>query len=151
IVRLRNGEVCYWPNLGYGNFGAKVSMDNAPVFDHPEQFNPAFIELADIDGSGTTDIGYLGKKEFTFWLNQNGNKFSPEPKVIEAFPEISNQAKVSVMDLLGNGMACIVWNCDLPFYQRQPLKYIDLLNSKKPHILIGYKNNLGKEVEVEYK
>ncbi len=26
-VRLRNGEVCYGPNLGYGRFGAGVTMD----------------------------------------------------------------------------------------------------------------------------
>lgn len=32
IVRIRNGEVCYWTNLGYGRFGAKVT-DNAPWFD----------------------------------------------------------------------------------------------------------------------
>ena len=30
IVRVRNGEICYWPNLGYGRFGAKVTMDRAP-------------------------------------------------------------------------------------------------------------------------
>jgi len=30
IVRIRNGEVCYWPNLGYGHFGAKVTMAQAP-------------------------------------------------------------------------------------------------------------------------
>ena len=30
ILRIRNGEVCYWPNLGYGKFGAKVALDNAP-------------------------------------------------------------------------------------------------------------------------
>ncbi len=35
LVRIRNGEVCYWPNLGYGRFGAKVTMDNAPWFDRP--------------------------------------------------------------------------------------------------------------------
>ncbi len=23
----RNGELCYGPNLGYGRFGAKVTMD----------------------------------------------------------------------------------------------------------------------------
>ncbi|HWR25414.1 MAG TPA: hypothetical protein VN278_04175, partial [Methanosarcina sp.] len=23
LVRVRNGEVCYWPNLGYCRFGAK--------------------------------------------------------------------------------------------------------------------------------
>jgi hypothetical protein len=27
LVRVRNGEVCYWPNLGYARFGAKVVMD----------------------------------------------------------------------------------------------------------------------------
>ena len=31
IVRIRNGEVCYWPNRGYGRFGAKVTMDRLAV------------------------------------------------------------------------------------------------------------------------
>jgi len=39
LVRIRNGEVCYWPNLGYGCFGAKVTMDNAPWFDYPDMFD----------------------------------------------------------------------------------------------------------------
>ncbi len=39
LVRIRNGEICYWPNLGYGRFGAKVSMDDAPWFDAPDQFD----------------------------------------------------------------------------------------------------------------
>ena len=33
LVRIRNGEVCYWPNLGYGRFGTKVTMH--PVSTHP--------------------------------------------------------------------------------------------------------------------
>ena len=33
IVRIRNGEISYWPNQGYGEFGAKITMDNAPLFD----------------------------------------------------------------------------------------------------------------------
>ena len=47
IVRVRNGEVCYWPNLGYGRFGAKVTMDNAPWFDAPDQFDQRRIRLAE--------------------------------------------------------------------------------------------------------
>ena len=39
ILRVRNGEVCYWVNLGYGNFGSKIAMDNVQRFDHPEQFD----------------------------------------------------------------------------------------------------------------
>ena len=41
LVRIRNGEVCYWPNLGYGRFGAKVTMDHAPWFDAPDHVRPA--------------------------------------------------------------------------------------------------------------
>jgi hypothetical protein len=63
IVRIRNGEVCYWPNMGYGKFGAKVNMSNAPVFDAPDQFNPEFIHLADVSGTGATDILYTGKNK----------------------------------------------------------------------------------------
>src|SRR5262249_39830587 len=60
LVRVRNGEVCYWPNLGYGRFGPKVAMDNAPWFDFPDQFDQRRIRLADIDGSGNIDFIYFG-------------------------------------------------------------------------------------------
>lgn len=150
LVRIRNGEVCYWPNLGYGRFGAKVGMDNAPQFDHPEAFNPAYLELTDLDGSGTTDVVYLGKNKFSCWLNLSGNRFSTLPFEIPAFPEMHNLAKVSVIDLLGNGVACIVWSSPLAKDSPSPLRYIDLMNSKKPHLMIGYRNNLGKQVSLEY-
>jgi len=150
IVRIRNGEVCYWPNLGYGKFGSKVALDNSPVFDRPDAFNPAYLRLADIDGSGTSDIIYLAKNKFTCWKNLSGNRFASIPFEITAFPEIHSQAKITVTDLLGNGIACIVWSCPLSKDANSPLKYIDLMNSKKPHIMVSYKNNLGKEVSLEY-
>jgi hypothetical protein len=59
LVRIRNGEVCYWPNLGYGRFGSKVTMDNSPWFESPDMFDQSRIRLADIDGSGVTDIIYI--------------------------------------------------------------------------------------------
>ena len=76
LVRIRNGEVCYWPNLGYGRFGAKVTMDNAPWFDNPDQFDQKRIRLADIDGSGTTDIIYLHRDGVRLYFNQSGNSWS---------------------------------------------------------------------------
>ena len=127
IVRIRNGEVCYWPNMGYGRFGRKVAMDIAPVFDHQDAFDPAYLRLADIDGSGTTDIIYLGKNKFSCWMNLSGNTFSNKPFEIESFPEIHNQAKITVTDLLGNGVACIVWSSRLAKDTQSPLKYIDLM------------------------
>ena len=150
IVRIRNGEVCYWPNMGYARFGTKVRMDNSPVFDQPDAFNPAYIKLADIDGSGTTDIIYLGRKKFTCWNNLSGNRFSVSPFEIDNFPEIHSQAYLNIIDLLGNGMSCIVWSSMLPKDANAPLKYIDPMNSRKPHIMVSFKNNLGKEVSLEY-
>ena len=150
IVRIRNGEVCYWPNLGYGKFDSKVGMDNAPLFDHPDAYNPSYIRIADIDGSGTPDIIYLGRNTFRCWMNLSGNAFSQEPFEIDAFPDIDNQANITVADLLGNGVACIVWSSALSKDAQQPLRYIDLMHSKKPHVMIGYQNNLGKEVHFTY-
>jgi len=150
IVRIRYNSVCYWPNLGYGKFGAKVAMDNAPLFDYSDSFNPDFLRLADIDGSGTTDIIYLGKNSFICWMNHSGNRFATVPFEIDAFPDLHNHAKITVTDLLGNGVACIVWSSNLPKDAYSPLRYIDLMNSKKPHIMASYKNNLGKEVSLEY-
>jgi hypothetical protein len=45
LVRVRNGEVCYWPNLGYGRFGARITMDDAPVFDMPDLFEPRRLDF----------------------------------------------------------------------------------------------------------
>ncbi|MGV3764393.1 SpvB/TcaC N-terminal domain-containing protein [Parapedobacter sp.] len=150
IVRIRNGEVCYWPNLGYGNFGTKVTFDNAPQFDHPDNFNPAYFRLADIDGSGTTDIIYLGQRKFSCWRNLSGNSFGTEPFEIEAFPEIHGQANITVTDLLGNGVPCIVWSSPFSKDANAPLRYIDLMNGKKPHIMTAYENSMGKSVSWEY-
>ena len=85
LVRIRNGEVCYWPNLGYGRFGAKVTMDNAPWFDHPDQFDHKRIRLADIDGTGTTDIIYLHRDGVRLYFNQSGNSWS-EPQPLNGVP-----------------------------------------------------------------
>jgi glycosyltransferase TcdB-like subunit of Tc toxin/glycosyltransferase TcdB-like subunit of Tc toxinin len=148
-VRIRNGEVSYWPNLGYGRFGARVTMDNSPWFDNPDLFDPRRIQLADIDGSGVTDIVYLGRNIVTLYFNQAGNSWS-DPRPLRQFPEIDNLSSVTVMDLLGNGTACLVWSSPLPGNTLRPIRYIDLMGGNKPHLLTKTVNNLGAETEVSY-
>src|SRR5690606_23363814 len=46
IVRIRNGEVSYWPNLGYGRFGKKVTLESSPRFDAPDQFDARRVRFA---------------------------------------------------------------------------------------------------------
>ncbi len=149
LVRIRNGEVCYWPNLGYGRFGAKVTMDDAPLFDYSDQFNQQRIRLADIDGSGTTDIIYLGGSGVHIYFNQSGNSWS-KGRTLTQFPRVDNLSSVMVADLKGNGTACLIWSSPLSGNARQQMQYIDLMGGQKPHLLVAVKNNLGVETCVHY-
>jgi RHS repeat-associated protein len=149
IVRIRNGEVCYWPNLGFGRFGAKVATDNAPWFDNPDQFDHRRIRLADIDGSGTTDIIYLHRDGVRLYFNQSGNGWG-QPQTLKVFPDIDDLASIVPTDLLGNGTACLVWSSSLPGDARRPMRYVNLMGSRKPHLLVKTANNLGAETRVEY-
>ena len=151
LVRIRNGEVCYWPNLGYGRFGAKVTMDNAPWFDVYDIFDQKRIRLADVDGTGVTDIIYLGRRNgVQIYFNQSGNRWS-DAYTISNFPHVDNlSSSIQAMDLLGTGTACLVWSSSLPGNFRRQMRYIDLMSRQKPYLLIGSKNNLGEQTRVHY-
>lgn len=149
LVRIRNGEICYWPNLGYGRFGAKVSMDNAPGFEEPEVFDDRRVRLADIDGSGTNDILYLGRDGIHVYFNQSGNSWSEATK-LSHIPHADSLNSITITDLLGNGTACLVWSSSSPADARHPMSYIDLMGGQKPHLLVKSRNNLGAETRVQY-
>jgi RHS repeat-associated protein len=149
IVRIRNGEVCYWPNRGYGRFGAKVTMDSSPYFDSPDFFNPRRIRMADIDGCGTTDILYLAARGVAIYHNQSGNSWSDETTLAN-FPAINDLASLNAVDLLGSGTACLVWSSPLASDSGRQMQYVDLMGGEKPHLLIGVTNNLGAETRVRY-
>ncbi|WP_428265996.1 SpvB/TcaC N-terminal domain-containing protein [Haliangium sp.] len=149
LVRIRSGEVCYWPNLGYGRFGAKVTMGDAPVFDHVDQVDHGRIRLADVDGSGVTDIVYLGRDRVCIYLNESGNRFGPAHE-LTSLPPLDNMAGVAVADLLGNGTAALVLSSALPGEAGRPVRYVDLMSGQKPHLLVKVVNNLGAETHVRY-
>ena len=149
IVRVRNGEVSYWPNLGYGRFGARVSMDRAPRFIDEERFDPQRVRLADIDGSGSADLLYIGGDGVHVCFNQSGNAWS-EQTVIAVFPTADKLSNVQVVDLLGSGTACLVWSSPLPWEAGAALRYVDLMGGLKPHLLKLVRNNLGAETRVTY-
>jgi RHS repeat-associated protein len=149
IVRIRNGNVCYWPNLGYGRFGAKVTMENAPVFDSPHLFNPQYIKLGDIDGSGTTDIFYLGNSKVTYWFNRSGNSFGKAHE-LPYFPSMDSASSAALIDLLGKGTSCLAWSTALPGKELLQLSYVDLMSTGKPHLLTKIDNHMGKVVNIHY-
>ncbi|OAQ74288.1 SpvB domain-containing protein [Pochonia chlamydosporia 170] len=150
LVRIRQDEVCYWPNLGYGEFGPKVTMDNAPCLDLPDLFRQDRIRLFDIDGSGTTDIIYLGREEVFYYRNESGNSWSAGSKII-AMPMLDNASQLQVVDLFGRGTGTLVWSSTLPSDRGRHIRYIDLMGNQKPHLLTHQTNNLGVESKIFYK
>jgi RHS repeat-associated protein len=158
LVRIRSrGEVCYWPNLGYGRFGPKITMDNGPHLDEPDQYDPRRLVLADIDGTGTIDLIYIHRDGLRLYFNESGNRLS-DPTTLNAFPTVSNATTVAAHDLHGNGTACLVWSSPLPADNGHQLRYVDLMaapepdrkGSIKPHLLTRIDNNLGAETTITY-
>jgi RHS repeat-associated protein len=149
LVRIRNGEVCYWPNLGYGRFGAKVTMGQSPRFDRADLFDGNRLRLADIDGSGTLDILYFAGNAIHLYFNQSGNAWGTR-RSLAHFPAVETVSSATVLDLLGNGTACLLWSSALPASASHPMRYIDLMGGQKPHLLVRSRNNLGAETVVQY-
>jgi RHS repeat-associated protein len=150
LVRVRNGEVCYWPNIGYGRFGAKVTMDHSPWLDEPGRFDQRRVRLADVDGAGTADLIYLHARGARLYLNQSGNGFAAAHALAQEFPLADDLAQVNVTDLLGRGTACLVWSSPLPGAAGRQLRYLDLMPGGKPYLLTELANNLGAETRVSY-
>jgi hypothetical protein len=141
LIRIRNGEVCYWPNVGYGHFGAEITMDAAPVFDYPDAVDQRRIRLADVDGSGIADLVHLGAQAIIDF-NQSGNGWTAGT-ALEQFPTFAPELHASVFDLLRTGTACAVWTSALRGDSDAPLRYINLTGGQMPHLLTGAVNNLG--------
>jgi RHS repeat-associated protein len=149
LVRIRSREVCFWPNQGYGNFGSKIVMANPPDFDFPDGFNQSLLRLVDINGTGTTDLLYLGGKNPTIYHNLSGNAWL-DGKTIASFPGMDVTKDVQVVDILGRGTACLVWSSSLPSDLGRQLRYLDLMKEGKPYLLTTVDNNLGWVTQVEY-
>ncbi len=148
LVRVRNGEVCYWPNRGYGRFGAKVAMEHAPWFDMPNLFDSRRLHLADVDGTGTVDLVYLGDGARVF-LNESGNGWS-SARHITAWPANDSASRTDVIDLLGRGTACLVWSSQLPRDTGRQVRFIDLMDGRKPNLLCRIDANMGAVKHIEY-
>lgn len=149
LVRVRNGSVVYWPSLGYGRFGSPVVMSNCPLLDHPHQFDPKRVRLADIDGSGTTDLLYLKAERIDVYANAAGNRWIRRPS-LRLLPQWTPAASVEIVDILGNGTSCVVWSGQTTGGKAESLKVLDLTGGSKPHLLVSMDNGFGGQTTIDY-
>ncbi|NEO34972.1 MAG: sugar-binding protein [Moorea sp. SIOASIH] len=146
LVRISNGAVECWPSLGYGKFGKKVTLGNAPSFGI--DFDISRLFLADIDGSGTADILYVKSDRIDIYYNQGGNRFSKPFSLLLPQP-YDNLVQLQFADVLGNGTTCLVLSSRNPDLSLRH-QYYDFCAGQKPHLLISYANNLGTTTRFHY-
>ena len=147
IALLHNGRIDYWPNLGYGEFGKRITMKSSPRLEY--NFDPARLFLADLDGSGCADLVYVDTGKVHFWFNQSGNGWSEE-QVIHGTPPLTDFDSVQFADIFGTGTATLVWSYDYGRYPGENYKALDLCGCKKPYVLCEMSNNMGATTKVQY-
>ncbi|NHB98281.1 SpvB/TcaC N-terminal domain-containing protein [Photorhabdus stackebrandtii] len=146
LVEIRANRVTCWPNLGHGRFGQPLIL---PGFSQPESsFNPEQLFLADIDGSGTTDLIYAQSNSLLIYLNQSGNQFdAPLTLTLPKGVQFDNTCQLQVADIQGLGVASLIltvphmaphhWRCDLSL--------------TKPWLLNAMNNNRGAHHTLHYR
>ncbi|HEU4431884.1 MAG TPA: toxin TcdB middle/N-terminal domain-containing protein, partial [Pyrinomonadaceae bacterium] len=146
IVMVHDARIDYWPSLGRGRWGRRITMSHSPKF--PLNYDPRRILLGDVDGDGASDIVYVGDRSVTLWINQSGNGWS-NPIEILGTPSVSDQDAIKLVDLLGSGISGILWSRDVSPSTR-PMYFLDLTNGVKPYLLSQVDNSIGAISRIHY-
>lgn len=149
IVLIHDGNVEYWPNLGHGDWGQRISMRNGPRF--PFGYDARRILIGDVDGDGLADIVYVDDRKVTLWLNHSGNQLSKEPIEILGTPPVTDTDNVRLVDLYGTSVAGVLWSSDATRLNRDRMMFLDFTGGQKPYLLDLMDNHMGAVTRVEYK
>ena len=103
VVFVNEGHVDYWPYLGRGRWGRRITMSGRLAFPDAlayggRGFDPKRVLLGDVDGDGAADLVYVESGRVTIWLNRSGNSWS-DPTVIRGTPPVSEIDAVRLADV----------------------------------------------------
>ncbi|MCG8458080.1 MAG: FG-GAP-like repeat-containing protein [Holophagales bacterium] len=144
-VRVRDGLVEVWPNLGYGRFGERVVLGGAPRL-RPE-LKTSRLFLADVDGSGTADLIVVYADHFELYRNRSGNGFAP-PTFHPLPGPLDDLGQVSFADIDGTGTSDLVVS-RVDEGEVRPY-YLDLSGGARPFLLRGFTNRAGEQTRITY-
>ena len=149
IVLVHNGRLDFWPNLGHGRFGNRITMENGDATRIDQNFDPRRLFLVDLDGTGAADLVYVGFSSVDFWFNQSGNGWSAK-QTIYGTPPATDTTALAFADIYGNGTACLVWSYPHGRYPGSNYKVLDFCGGEKPHLLVRLDNHMGATTQVLY-
>lgn len=148
LVQVRPGSVRYWPNLGYGRFGAPVELAGAPALAGPDRFGPERVRLADVDGTGPADLIYLADDGVICYPNRSGNSFGNGYRLGQ-LPACRTGDTVDTLDLLGTGGDCLVWTPDPRTVAAVP-RFVELGPGPRPYLLDDIDDGSGMRTRIGY-
>jgi RHS repeat-associated protein len=103
-VRVRDGRVDIWPSLGYGRFGAMLSLAGAP------RFGPTLtadrILVAGFAGSGRADLMLVHGDHAELYVNEGGTALSA-PLRLPIPGGVGAADRVGAADIDGVGHPCL--------------------------------------------
>ncbi len=149
LVRLRSGELTYWPGLGHGNFGEPVIMQDAPEFAHDNLSN-AHVLFCDMTGTGACDVVWIDEGEVHLWKNIGGVRFEA-PLRCRADGISPRQQNIAAVDLYGTGRDCIVWaERSLLSQKNAVVKVLGFSGQAPVGMLVGAQNELGGSTSITF-
>lgn len=148
LLRITGDGVTLWPSLGYGRFDEAISIPGFKV----DNFNASRVYLADIDGTGTTDILYLEPARIRVFISQCGNRFVEGP-AIEMPPGVTldSETQLQVADIRGQGTADLLVTAPDHGPEKKRRSWLYRFNDHRPWLLSTIVDNIGNRTELQYR
>jgi RHS repeat-associated protein len=155
LVRLRRGDVRYWPGRGDGVWGTGERSDcTAGKFSSNTYISmggPAYsdiqgtsLRMDDVNGDGLDDLVQVRFDAVDIWLNVDGKGWTEKHTIPNTPASPSFASRVRLVDVNGSGTRDILW-ANAKKYQ-----YLDLEAGNKSFLLTRVENGLGKSTDLEY-
>jgi RHS repeat-associated protein len=143
-VRVRDGNVTVWPNLGNGRFTDPVAIADAPPI--PAEIGTSRILLADVTGTGSADLLLVHDDRVSIYANYSGDVFSAPIDVPLPFL-VSDQDALTTGDVVGDGcMRLIVSKADA----NNAHYAVPIAGPGHPYLLVGTDNGQGGRSQISY-
>ncbi|MCW5809571.1 MAG: VCBS repeat-containing protein [Labilithrix sp.] len=156
IVRVRHGDIRYWPGRGNGFWGTgdpaecpagsfgqeqHVAMANTP---RVAMFGDGPFLLGDVNGDGLADFVRVRFNAIDVYLNVDGMGWTERHVIANAPPNSAITNRVRLADVNGSGTPDILWG------DGRAYRYIDLAGGVRPWVLTRIDNGLGASTELQY-
>jgi RHS repeat-associated protein len=147
VVLVYDGQIEYWPSLGSGRYGRRITMTGSPAF--PYDYDPAHVLLGDVDGDGLADLVLVGDRSVSLWVNQAGAGFGQRVD-IQGTPSFGDFDDVRLADPFGTGVEGLLWSSEAGGDARDRMLFLDFTGGAKPYLLDEIANHMGAITRIEY-